>query len=439
MSVSIMKKPKNKFILAVICIIVLIIFSQVYIAFSHSNTDTNSYLTLVEGKGTLNEDLIELQQKYVLSSWDKIRIIWDSSLAVVEWWDGSLTRLGWNTKISIDQNQISRDYSTINISFQLIAWKTWSNVVSFIGKDSSFIQNFEWVEAWVRGTVFDVDLDKDYIRVSDHQVELTLESWEEIVVSEGSVLNTSNFSLIEIEEFLRNIQDSTWTQLNEKFDSEYISALKQGLKKSLQDSNPLSYVLPLVSKKHKLLQALKGSDNYSEIQAIVDTIETWEREEVYTAVVSEYQNINFVSARDYEFYKRKVFYKKVMIALGEEQDTEALVRTSVYDLQDMLQLGDMQAAKETLSFLGEHKNILPSIDSSFLWSELEKLPTKLKEEFQTSLSGFEGLLDFQLPKVPSIDVWTLEDKARDGLRSIDEWVQDFIGNKAGNLLDQFSR
>ena len=434
-----MKKPKNKFILIVIWIIACIVLSQVFVAFSNTDTDTNSYLTLIKGRGTLNESFLELEQKYILQSGDTVRVIGESSLAVVEWWDGSLTRLWGNTKISIDQNEISRDYSTINISFQLIAGKTWSNIVSFIGKDSSFTQSFQGIEAGVRGTVFDVDLEKEYIHVSDHQVELTLESWEEIVVSEGAVLDLSSFSLIDIEKFLQEIQDVTWAELNERFDAEYLGFLKQALQKSLNESNPLSYILPYVSTKQNLLQTLATAEKYSDIQNVIDTIPDAEREEMYTAVMSKYQNINFIWALDYEFYKRKIFYKKALIALWEVQDTEILVRSSVYDLQDIFELWNIEAAKETLSFLGQHRDILPNIDSSFLGEWLGELPAKLRSEFQESLSWFEWVLDFKVPEVPNIDISSLEGKARESIQSIDKNVQDFIGNGALKLRDQFSQ
>lgn len=439
MSSSIMKKPKNKFILAVIAIIACIIFSQVYIAFSHKNTDTNSYLTLLEWQGTLNENLLEIQDKNLLKSWDTIRIIWDASLGIVEWGDGSLTRLGGNTKISIEQNQISRDYSTINISFQLIAGKTWSNVVSFIGKDSSFTQSFQWIEAGVRGTVFDVDLDNEYIHVSDHQVELLLDGGKKLLLEEGKALNISNFSLIELEEFLKNIQDTAWIELNERFDTAYSESLKAWLQDSLEASSPLHYIMPFTSTKFQLLQALAKSNDYKEVQQILENISPNERDEMYAAVLSKYQNINFITARDYEFYKRKVFYKKALITLGSPADTQGLVRSSVYDLQDMLELWDTNAVSDTLNFLSEHKNTLEDIDSSFLSDSIAKLPNKLWSELQEQLQGFEGILDFSLPSPEGIDVGTFEQKARDSIKSIDSGVQEFIGEKAGNLLDQFAR
>ena len=44
--------------------------------------------------------------------------------------------------------------------------------MSFLTSDSSFSQSFEGIEAGVRGTIFDVDLENRFIRVTDHQVEL---------------------------------------------------------------------------------------------------------------------------------------------------------------------------------------------------------------------------------------------------------------------------
>ena len=72
---SIMKKLGNKFILIVILIIMLIVCFQVYIAYSNSNVDTNSYLTLVKGNGTLNELKLNVEEEYLLVPGDNIRVI----------------------------------------------------------------------------------------------------------------------------------------------------------------------------------------------------------------------------------------------------------------------------------------------------------------------------------------------------------------------------
>ena len=436
-----MKKPKNKFILIVIWFIVSIIFFQVYVAFSHKNVDTNSYFTLIEWRATLNDDFVETQQRLLLQTGDTVRVIWDSWLALIEWWDGSLTRLGGNTKIIVEQNQISRDYSTINISFQLIAGKTWSNVVSFIWKDSSFTQSFDGVEAWVRWTVFDVDLDQDYVHVSDHEVELSLENGASITLWEWDALDITSFSLIDLENFINNIQDTAWAELNKQFDNEYFDILKQSLQSSLDSANPLAFITPFTSKKFQLTQALAQSDDYAKIQEILDTVSISEKDELYVAVLTKYQNINFISARDYEFYKRKVFYQKALAYLWSEEDTQVLVRSSIYDLQDMLQVGDVSAMSDTLWFLSEHKDLLPEVDSSFLSDSLSWIPKGLQREFLDQLENFDfgGFLDISIPDTSNIDIWDIWERAIEGIQSIDSNVQDFVGDAAGSLFEQFAR
>lgn len=80
-----MKKPKNKFIIGVIVLIGLILFSQIYRVYSSGNVDTNSYVELVKGKAMLNDTFIQLSEKYKVLPGDSIRTVGKESLAVVEW------------------------------------------------------------------------------------------------------------------------------------------------------------------------------------------------------------------------------------------------------------------------------------------------------------------------------------------------------------------
>ena len=79
---------------------------------------------------------------------------------------------------------MSDDLLKINISFKLEKWKTWSNVVSFIWKESYFNQEFADTTAAVRWTIYEVNLDKDYLYVDSHEVKLTNNSWKTEIVSE---------------------------------------------------------------------------------------------------------------------------------------------------------------------------------------------------------------------------------------------------------------
>lgn len=433
---SIMKKLGNKFILVVILIIVFIVSLQVYRAYSNSNVDTNSYLTLVKGNGTLNELRLNIQDEYILSSWDKVRVIWDSSLAVIKWGDGSLTRLGWNTKISIEQNEISRDYTNINISFDLIAGKTWSNVVSFIGSDSSFTQTFDWIEAGVRGTVFDVDLDKEFVHVTDHMVELTDISWNTFTITEGKSLSLDTFTNIDVSEFIETIEDAAWAKLNTQFDNDYVWVLKDDLTAALKSENPFSFILEWISPKYKIIKVLDTASDFTLVEEQINKLNAKNRQKTYTAILSRYQSMNFIGARwNYEDYKRKVFYKKALISLSDNDvDTQRLLQSSAYDLQDIVESKSTKGISETLALLSENKQALWDIDMSFLSGWLEYLPAGLLEEFKTSFWDISSLLNIDLNAIKNINpnsVWDL-------LNGADWAVQDFLDKNVGGLLQSIT-
>jgi len=221
-------------------------------------------------------------------------------------------------------------------------------VVSFIGEGSSFTQKFDGIEAGVRGTIFDVDLTQDFIHVTDHQVTLSNEQGETITITEGNALQISSFSFIELLDFLQSIQDSTWKKLNEDFDAEYFKELKKELSKSIEERNPFLFILEWFSPKYRILYELDTADQYVKVEKLLIKVSDSKKESVYKAVLSRYQDVNFITSRDYEMYKRKVFYKKALIYLADDYDKEALVRSSAYDLQDILQSGNNDLISETL-------------------------------------------------------------------------------------------
>lgn len=433
-----MKKMKNKFILGVIWFIICIVVSQVFIAYSYRSIDTNSYLVLLKGKGVLNKVQLEKDKKTTLHSGDIIQVIWKSSLAVIEWWDGSLTRLWGNTKIKIDQNKISRDYTDINISFELIAWKTWSNIVSFIWKDSSFTQSFNGMEAWVRGTVFDVDLTNDFLHVSDHQVALKDAEWKTTIIEEWKSLQLSQFLLLDVQEFINNFQDNTWVDLNNAFDTEYLGILKNKLESTKDSKNPFLFIMEWFSPKYRILYELDTSDNYASIEELIMDISETKKEKVYTAVLSKYQSMNFIQATDYVFYKRKMFYKKALISLSDNTEVkEQLIRSTVYDLQDIIKSENLEWMKETLWVLLENKNIIDNIDVSFIEDSFEFIPEDLREEFQESFEDIKGIFNFDISfdTIKNIDKDSIVQGAKDGLDSIDEGIQNILNDKVGWILD----
>lgn len=431
-----MKKLKNKFILGVISIIALIVSLQVFLAYSNHNVDTNSYLTLIKWNATLNEVRLEADTKNILASGDKVRVIGESSLALIEWWDGSLTRLGGNTKISIDQNQISKDYTNINISFELIAGKTWSNVVSFIGKDSSFTQTFDGIEAWVRGTIFDVDLEKKFIHVSDHAVDLTDTTGNVLRIAKGEVLSVNDFTFVEFSEFLSSLQDDAWKQLNEQFDSEHIAQLKEKFELSLQDKNPFVFILSWISPKYALLYKLDTSKSYESVSEYIESLSESKKKDLYNDVLSKYQSMNVISWEDTAAYNKKLFYKRALIDLSPDStDTKRLLESSVYDLQDIVDSGSTEWLTSTLHLLNDNSSLISDVDMSFLQGGLEYIPEDLLEEFKSSFGQLEDILDIDFSRLKNIN----SDSIWNALNEADWAIQNFLEDNVWGLLKKVTQ
>lgn len=434
---SIMKKLKNKFILIVIWIILVIVFSQVFIAYSNSYVDTNSYLSLIKWEATLNDSTIERNKKYTLATNDKVEVIGDESLAIIEWWDGSLTRLGWNTKISIEQNKVSRDYTDINISFELIAGKTWSNVVSFIGHDSSFTQSFEGIEAGVRGTIFDVNLENNFVHVTDHQVTLQNENGDVVVLGEGRALNLSNFSLIDLQEFISSFEDTVWKEINGQLDTEYLIELKKRLTSSLQESDgSFLFFLDFISPKYRIIHELNTASNFEDIEKLISEVSESKKQVVYDGILSKYQSMNFVKVKDYDFYKKKIFYKKALLILANDIDKQSLLRTSTYDVEDVVSTGDFEVLEGVLSTFSGYNEYMGEMDISSIQGSVEFLPDSLKKEFRSSFENLNDIfqLDIDMSSLNDINMDNIGEKTQEWLNNLDDGIQDFLDDNVGGLL-----
>ena len=71
--------------------------------------DRNSYVILIDWEATLNNFNLEKDKKELLKSTDEIKTIWEKSLAMVKWWDWSITRIWGNSFLKIDESEIEQD------------------------------------------------------------------------------------------------------------------------------------------------------------------------------------------------------------------------------------------------------------------------------------------------------------------------------------------
>ena len=425
-----MKKSKNKFIIWIILLVLLTLVIQLYISYFANRIDTDSYISLVEWKWTLNEMLLPLDTRNVLVSWDKVRTIGEESLAIIEWWDGSITRLAGNSKISIWEANVSEDYTKINISFDLISWKTWSNVVSFLGKDSYFKQSFDNVEAWVRGTVFNVDLENDYIYVADHQVNLKKEDGTEIIISEDKPFSLETFSFISLTNFIQNVRDTAWQDINKTFDQKYVLGLKDALEDNFKANNPLTIFLEIFSAKHKILKELEMGQNFEKIESWSAKLSAKKKSETYDEVLSRYQSINFIDPSDADFYGKKTLYKKTMILLSEDtEEKEILLRSTLLDLEDMIKSKNLDNIGDTLSIITDNKDLLKNIDIKSIISTEDLIPESLKNMLGDNFDDIKSLLNINIKATDfPTDIWSLKNKAEEKIADGLDGILNIINN-----------
>jgi len=338
------QKLKNKFILIVSIIIIIILTFQY---FSKPKIDTNTYVVLIKWETFINNSLLKEDNKQELEVWDII-ITKQNSACVIEWWDWSLTRLWENWKIEIEELNVEEDLSKINLQFKLTNWKTWSNVVSFLWEKSYFKQNFEDIEAAVRWTIFDVNLEKDYVYVTNHEVIVKdTKNNKTKIIPQNKAFSISKFSFIEIEKFIKNIVDKKWLDENNNLDSKFLDNLKANISNKIDLEN---------------------------IDKVLDENKT------YKELLFQYQKLNFISASEWELFEIKNKIKKELINIAPEKEKENLIKYSIYDLKDILNLENIDS--KAIKSIDNLKEIIwdntPDLQN-ILWEEYGKLENILKD------------------------------------------------------------
>jgi hypothetical protein len=398
-----MKSPKNKFIVTIITLVVTLLWYVTLNTIFNSSVDRSSYVVLLDWKATLNNSTLEFEKKTMLVVGDKIETLWKQSLAMVKWWDWSITRVGWDSILLIKESNIDEDLLSIKIGFELKKWKTWSNVISFIWADSHFHQTFADTTAAVSGTIFEVNLEKDYLYVESHEVKLIKDSWETKIISEKSPFIISEFSFINLVKFIKKFKDSTFRNLNIKLDKE----LYNDLVRKVWDINKFTY---------------------EKIGNIYDLTE-YKKQELYNELLKQYQKINFVSTSDLENYSKKLEIKKSLIELSSDKNKKNLLITTLYDFKDFVSNKEMEQLVETFYILSNNKNYLEKLDIN-LWNYISidslnniKIPDTLKNEFKKSINNVKDILNLE-----STDLINSAKKSISGIK-----------NSLGELWDKITK
>lgn len=374
-----MIKIKNKFIIFIILLFVSIIWYLWISSYFQEKVDRSSYATLIEGNAIINNKPLKLDFKTKLLDLDNIRTIWANSIVIIEWWEWSVTRLWGNSEIFIKETFVNDDLSKINIWFELLSWKTWSNVISFLWEWSYFKEYFRDTEAAVRWTIFDLNLDSEYIYVTSHKVDLKNSSWENYVITENNPFSLNTFSFIDLEKFIKDIKDKSWESLNKTLDSQLFQKLRDNAYIDLENLMVSSQI---------------------DVDSVLNNIE--EKKELYNKVLYNYQKINFVKSDSPELFQRKLELKETLYILASKENKENIIKNTLYDLSDVLKNDNYSFNDEIINILAKDYGLILDITvQNYIWNI--NLPTyieeSLKEKYDTLYNIFnpeENIVDLTI-------------------------------------------
>jgi len=401
-----MEKIRNKFIILVFVLIGLIVFVWIYKSFFANSIDRNTYAILIEGKWSINEEMMIKDLKEELEVWDVVKSVWENSLVVIEWWDWSVTRLWEDSSIQVNELYVDKDLLQINLSFELLSWKSWSNVINFMWSKSYFKESFRDIEAWVRWTVFNVDLDNEYISVIKHKITLIWDGLKETTINESEPFSLKTLTFIKIVEFIKNIKDSDFEQLNVKFDKDLLEWLKNKIHENLDGFADLA---------SEQFEALSDEN----------------REKLYNTLLSKYQELNFVDSGDEELFAKKIEYKEALISLAWDDEKVNLIENIIYDFKDSIKSKNYWNLDSILPILNENKEIIDNINVDF-WEYFKniKINDSLNEAFWRNLDYLKNIFgsDFST-KFPDISFDWIKQQAEELYNNSNakETINDQVG------------
>lgn len=393
-----MQKIKNKFIILIILILISIIWYLVFNSYLNKNKLNYSYVTLIEWNALLNESNLELDIKELLNIWDFLETKWKDSKAIIEWWDGSLTRLWWNTSLKIEEMYVSSDVSKLNIAFELFNWKTWSNVISFLWEDSYFKEYFNDNVAAARWTIFNVDLENDYIYVSEHNINYTDNKWNKILIKEKTPFDINNSVIIKLESFIRNIKDKDFEKFNLNKDNEFFNLLKEDIKKNLWN-----------------LLKIEDID-------LVYNLNNDQKEELYNKLLSDYQKIHFIKPDEKDLFEHKIDLKNKLIILAWDENKQRLVENTLYDFNNVIKMKEYENIEDIIFILNKNKELLDKINLNNYIQFPSFIPEDLKNIFEKNILDIRDIFWDNIGKIKNIDLNTI----KGNIKNINNNAQDSI-------------
>lgn len=301
---SLMQKLLIRIVLAILLAFFLFFSYSAYHYYValHSDDPIIPYVLVEEGKATVVRGELAIDMvggdRYDLSEKDII-ITAKDTFAIVTWPDKSQTRLGASSRMQIDRMQVARDYSSIEVEFALEEGQVWTTVVRTIYPGSYFRTRIpgQGVIAGVRGTVYDIDLVRGYIRSIDHSVTLTDRYDNTLSLLPGEIASVRDI----LTKLTQDVVDASWNTVNQLRDVTFLSERSRLLQEQVDVLSGKSWGLwdRFV---RWILSFVPTFDDLALLQSLVGDIPWLENIEIpreqFMRVYQKLQDTKFVQERD---------------------------------------------------------------------------------------------------------------------------------------------
>lgn len=212
------------FAIAIVFIIFFGMTTYRYYQAIHSDDPITPYLSVELGNATITRGNtaidLDTPESYDIKEGDII-ITRAASLATIAWPDHSVTRLGANSRLTIERMRVADDYSQIELVAVLESGKVWSNIVRTLYPNSrvEFRIPKTGTVVGVRGTVFEINMDDNYIHSVEHNVMLQGKMWQAPV----TLMPGEAVRLDDIKKKILVGLDTAWVSMNQLKDATYMT------------------------------------------------------------------------------------------------------------------------------------------------------------------------------------------------------------------------
>jgi hypothetical protein len=316
-------------------------------------------------------------ESYELEDGDKVETA-RASRATITWPDKSVTRMGADTRIVIRKMFASERYDDIRIAYDMERGKVWNTIIRTLIGDSYFEVNLprESVVAWVRGTTFEVNLEKKYIHAVDHMTTLRDRSKRSLHLLSWELVDSENIWVKKWREWL----DSAWNDWNIIGDATYRKIRSLDIERRLTGLTG-SGRLGIDTINRALLSKVKWFENLE----IARLMKSWDAE-----ALKKYSSETLLD-----------FYQKIP-DITKSEDRERLRKLIISDttdakLRESLNIHALWESLDAWSLSDRASQYLKSkwVDTAGLWGKvLEWAKTDTKKLLESLSGSLERIMGF---------------------------------------------